>query len=611
MDPGPFNSAYFEHTFLARQMGVELVEASDLVVRDAACYIRTTNGLQRVHAIYRRIDDDFMDPLEFRPDSLLGVPGLMRAYRAGTVAIVNAVGTGVADDKAIYHYVPDMIRYYLSEEPILSNVTTYLMADAEQRKYVLERLDEMVVKPTSESGGKGVFIGPAAGEEELARQADVVRREPERWIAQELVRLSTCPTASPDGSLAAAPRRPAPVRGLRRGHPHRARRAHARGAARGLDDRQLLAGRRLEGHLGARGRRRRRPGRAARRPPGRGRGCPTCARAPGPTSSNSSSSSRCSRGSRTSSTGSAAASRAPSTPRGCSTASSTPTCRAPRPTPARRGCRGRRCWRSWAPTASGAAGRDDVISLLTLDPDDPASVLFCVSGAREGARRVRDVFSAEMWEAINTFHLGLLRRDMSAALRSGPYSLYAYVRERCALFWGVTDRTMLRDEARAFLEAGAAIEAGDMVLRMLRVALPTDEAEPSEADPRDGQAVALLQAMGGFQAFRRAIPAPPKASLVGSFLLYERAYPDSVAHSVSALHDALTAADSSYRSSAPVLRLSRLMADLDFRSRSVEGAGPLAQTLAPVQRELELVDGDIAQRYFGGASAPVARLATA
>ena len=162
--PGPFNSAYFEHAFLARQMGVELVEASDLVVRDAVCHIRTTRGLQRVHAIYRRIDDDFMDPLEFRPDSMLGVPGLMRAYRAGSVAIVNAVGTGVADDKAIYHYVPEMIRYYLGEEPILDNVPTYLMADADQRAWVLERLGEMVVKPTSESGGKGVFIGPTATE---------------------------------------------------------------------------------------------------------------------------------------------------------------------------------------------------------------------------------------------------------------------------------------------------------------------------------------------------------------------------------------------------------------------------------------------------------------
>src|ERR671936_246222 len=167
---------------LPRQMGVELVEASDLVVRDAACYIRTTNGLQRVHAIYRRIDDDFMDPLEFRPDSLLGVPGLMRAYRAGTVAIVNAVGTGVADDKAIYHYVPEMVRYYLNEEPILDNVRTYLIADAEQRAWVLERLGEMVVKPTSESGGKGVFIGPSASDEEIARQADAIMRAPERWI---------------------------------------------------------------------------------------------------------------------------------------------------------------------------------------------------------------------------------------------------------------------------------------------------------------------------------------------------------------------------------------------------------------------------------------------
>jgi uncharacterized circularly permuted ATP-grasp superfamily protein len=199
--PGPFNSAYFEHAFLARQMGVELVEASDLVVRDGVCSIRTTNGLQRVHAIYRRIDDEFIDPLEFDPDTLLGVPGLMRAYRAGTLAIVNAVGCGVADDKAIYHYVPDMIRYYLAEEPILANVKTYLLDDLDERREVLARLDELVVKPTSESGGKGVFIGPTATREEIERQADMVRREPERWIAQELVRLSTCPTAMPDGSL--------------------------------------------------------------------------------------------------------------------------------------------------------------------------------------------------------------------------------------------------------------------------------------------------------------------------------------------------------------------------------------------------------------------------
>ncbi|HZN88079.1 MAG TPA: circularly permuted type 2 ATP-grasp protein [Thermoleophilaceae bacterium] len=200
--PGPANSAYFEHAFLARQMGVELVEASDLVVREGTCYMRTTRGLARVDSIYRRIDDDFMDPLEFRPDSLLGVPGLMGVYRAGNVAIANAVGTGVADDKAVYHYVPEMIRYYIGEEPILDNLQTWLLADAEQRAYALEHIGELVVKPTGESGGKGVFIGPLATKDQLADQRSLVGQAPERWIAQTTVALSTVPTALPDGSLA-------------------------------------------------------------------------------------------------------------------------------------------------------------------------------------------------------------------------------------------------------------------------------------------------------------------------------------------------------------------------------------------------------------------------
>jgi uncharacterized circularly permuted ATP-grasp superfamily protein len=200
--PGPLNAAYFEHAFLARQMGVELVEAVDLVVRDAVCYMRTTAGLQRVHTIYRRLDDDFVDPLEFRPDSVLGVPGLVRAYRAGTVAIANAIGTGVADDKAVYHYVPEMIRFYLSEEPILENVPTYLLNDERVRADVLSRLDELVVKPTSESGGKDVFIGPHATAQERELQAAMIEAEPERWIAQDLVHLSTAPTETSDGKLA-------------------------------------------------------------------------------------------------------------------------------------------------------------------------------------------------------------------------------------------------------------------------------------------------------------------------------------------------------------------------------------------------------------------------
>ena len=255
--------------------------------------------------------------------------------------------------------------------------------------------------------------------------------------------------------------------------------------------------------------------------------------------------------------------------------------------------------------------RDEVVQRLTLDRANATSVASCVTQAREGARTVRDVFSAEMWEAINTFHLGLLRRDNSAALRTGPYSVYAFVKERCGLFWGVTGRTMLRDEAHAFLEAGARIEAADMVLRMLRVALPGGSEDGEDQHARDGQALALLQAVGGFQAYRRAVPEPPNARPVGRFLLYERAYPDSVAASVQSLHEALTEADANYRNSAPVLRLGRLQADLDFRSRALDGEdGGVTPMLGHVQSELAQVDADIAQRYFGGASPPVPRLAS-
>jgi uncharacterized circularly permuted ATP-grasp superfamily protein len=199
--PGPANPAYFEHAFLARQMGVELVESSDLVVRDDVLYLRTTRGLERAHAVYRRLDDDFVDPLEFRADSLLGVPGLVRAYRAGNVALANALGTGVADDKAIYCYVPEMIRFYLGEQPLLENVTTYLLSDAEALEYVLEHLDQLVIKPTAESGGRGVMIGPHAEDAEVERMSRMIRAQPEHWIAQEVVRLSTVPTVGPDGVL--------------------------------------------------------------------------------------------------------------------------------------------------------------------------------------------------------------------------------------------------------------------------------------------------------------------------------------------------------------------------------------------------------------------------
>jgi uncharacterized circularly permuted ATP-grasp superfamily protein len=190
LTPGVYNSAYFEHTFLAREMGVELAEGRDLVAKDDAVYLKTTHGLQRVDVIYRRIDDDYLDPLCFRPDSTLGVAGVVNAWRAGNVAIVNAPGTGIADDKAIYPYVPDIIRYYLGEPPELDNVPTYRMTVAEERAWVLDHLDRVVVKAVSESGGYGMLMGPVATPALRAEFARRIQEHPRNYIAQPVIPLS-------------------------------------------------------------------------------------------------------------------------------------------------------------------------------------------------------------------------------------------------------------------------------------------------------------------------------------------------------------------------------------------------------------------------------------
>lgn len=194
LTPGVYNSAYFEHSFLARQMGIDLVEGRDLIVDGNFVYMRTTGGLRRVDVIYRRLDDDFLDPLAFRSDSVLGVAGLMNAYRMGNVALVNAVGTGIADDKAIYPYVPDMIRFYLKEEPILKNVPTYICARPGDCQYVLEHLHELVVKSTNESGGYGMLMGHQASRAEREAFAAKIKADPRNFIAQPVVQLSQHPS---------------------------------------------------------------------------------------------------------------------------------------------------------------------------------------------------------------------------------------------------------------------------------------------------------------------------------------------------------------------------------------------------------------------------------
>lgn len=198
LTPGIYNSAYFEHCFLAQQMGVELVQGSDLVVSNGFVHMRTTRGLQRVDVIYRRIDDEFLDPQTFRPDSALGVAGLMDVYRAGRVALANAPGTGIADDKAVYAYVPAMIKYYLGEEISLPNVPTWLCADDEQREYVLKNIAQLVVKPANESGGYGILVGPRATAEQHDKYRELIVSNPRNYVAQPTLALSRVPTLVDD-----------------------------------------------------------------------------------------------------------------------------------------------------------------------------------------------------------------------------------------------------------------------------------------------------------------------------------------------------------------------------------------------------------------------------
>jgi uncharacterized alpha-E superfamily protein len=258
---------------------------------------------------------------------------------------------------------------------------------------------------------------------------------------------------------------------------------------------------------------------------------------------------------------------------------------------------------------NGRALGGHALGQLTLDPERPGSMLASIERAREGARTVRDVISAEMWEAINTTALGLRGGSLgwagfSSTAPAGPTLASQYVKERTALIWGVANRSMLRDEAKCFLDAGGLIEISDMVLRMLRIALPAPASGGVARDsaPTDGHALILLQAVGGFHAYLRAVTAPPNARPVARFLLFERAYPDSVAACVDSLHEVFTTADAGPRNSKPVLRVSRLAADLDFQRRALPDGAELTGICEQTQQELARIDQDVSERYFAGAA---------
>jgi uncharacterized circularly permuted ATP-grasp superfamily protein len=250
LSPGVHNAAYFEHVLLARMMGIELVEGRDLLCRSNHVYMRTTNGERSVHVIYRRVDDEFLDPLQFLPDSIIGVAGLVNCARAGNVVISNGIGNGVADDKLVYTYVPEFIRFYLGEEPLLDNVETYRLEDRDVREEVLRSIGSYVVKPVDGSGGKGIVIGPQADEATLAKTRDAVISSPRNWIAQRPVALSTHPTLG-RGTGQSASHRPTTVRHQRRPRGlGAARRSHEGRARRRRARRQLVQGWWVQGHLG-------------------------------------------------------------------------------------------------------------------------------------------------------------------------------------------------------------------------------------------------------------------------------------------------------------------------------------------------------------------------
>ncbi len=486
LTPGVFNSAYFEHAFLARQMGVELVEGRDLIVEDHVVSMRTTRGLERVDVIYRRIDDDFLDPVVFRPDSTFGVPGLMAAARAGNVTLANAVGNGVADDKAVYAYVPELIRYYLGEDPILPNVDTYLLWDEDHRAAVLDRIDQLVVKPVAESGGYGMLMPGASDSEVDAHARSDLRRAPRVHRARG--RVPVAPSHARRRPHRRPSRRLAPVRavgGERRGDPWGT--DPCRLAAR-FAGRELQPRRRFEGHVGAR--------------PGHGRRLMLARHA-----ENLFWTGRY-------------IERAEDTARildvtyhGLLEAAPTEAARA---------------WadvlavlRLTADFDSLGSGYDavSVSQFLVSDIDNPGSIVSSVARTRDNLRSVRELVTTELWESVNRFYLDLRARNLRADIEAEPYELYSFIKQRCQLLAGAAAETMPRDDGWRFLQVGWMLERAEMTCRLIDVRYGTE--------PPVGfhHWLGTLKSASALEAYRRAYRGSMDAADVLEFLLLSRRFP--------------------------------------------------------------------------------------
>ena len=506
LTPGVYNSAYFEHSLLARQMGVELVEGRDLFCRDNTVYMRTTEGERQVDVIYRRIDDDFLDPMQFNPNSVLGVAGLLNAARAGNVVISSAVGNGVGDDKLVYTYVPTIIEYYLGEKPLLANVDTFRCWLDEEREEVLDRVDELVIKPVEGSGGYGIVFGPDASEKELAAISKKVRSDPRGWIAQPVVQLSTVPTQIDD---CLAPRhvdlRPFAVNdgddvwvlpgGLTRV-------ALPEGFAGG----QLQPGRRIQGHLGAGlahvgGRPRTRRGRS---------GAVTAQGAQGREERR--------RIRKLTAAATAAVASAERVERINNSSSSSNSRRCTGAMMLARNAESLYWIGRYVERADDTARILDVtvhqlledssvdpdqtsrtlLRVLGIEPPDESldvwsltdivafsrdtqgacSIVEAISAARENARGAREVTSTEIWECLNTTYNALAERER-AAKRLGPHEFLSFVEGRAAMFAGLADSTLSRDDGYRFMVLGRAIERVDMTVRLLLARVGDSASSPA------------------------------------------------------------------------------------------------------------------------------------
>ncbi|MEZ5256445.1 MAG: circularly permuted type 2 ATP-grasp protein [Ilumatobacteraceae bacterium] len=577
MTPGRYNSAYFEHAFLARQMGIE-IEAQDLAVIDGSVRMRTNVGSRRVDVIYRRIDDDYLDPEVFRPESMLGVPGLVQAARAGAVTICNALGNGVADDKAVYAFVPDMIRYYLGEEPILSNVETYLLEDPDRLETVLGRLDQLVVKPVAASGGYGMLIGPSATDEEITSFASKLREDPRGYIAQEVVQLSRHPTLVGDQLVGRhIDLRPFIVTG-----------SDSAVLPGGLTRVALRAGSLVVNSS-------------------QGGGSKdtwvlhdTDDPEPAPRV-------RAARTDRQSEVVLARVGanlfwagryleRAEDTARMLNVAYLASL--EERPEHVRdRFLELLRVLRleDEFNAAEHPDGAEAVAHFLVSDPANPGSVRSSISTARDNVRNLQEKVSVELWETLNALHLDLsynLRKRVSEE----PFAVFDRVVRGCQTVTGIVEDTMSHNDGWRFLILGRMIERAILTAGLLDVQIapliPLDRAAVFH------HWVSTLRAVGGYQEYRKVFQASLDPLDATEFLVQSDDFPRSILRCVRQCESLLHALRTDSMGPDARRRIGRLRASLEFADMESELDSGLHRFLRGIVLQLEQFSEVVSEEFF-------------